>query len=440
MRTRNRARITLAALLTALVALVVASCGGSSGGDGDGGGGGSGDGPVEITFWHGQNQTAKETLESLVARFNESHPDIVVKAETGALADSLYQKTTAALAGGKYPDVVYQFGPNVASLARSPKALDLTEVVRAPDWRWDEFYPPAQEAVMVDGKVRAVPALIDSMAVVYNRRLFREAGVAEPRAGWTWDDYREIARQLTDAGKGQFGTGWPGVGDEDTVWRLWPMIWQLGGDVTAEDDTKAGFGGEPGLRSFTTINDMAVTDRSVYIDKTAGSEKMYAIFNNNRMGMVPAGPWQLPEIVKSRIDYGVVPMPSFSDRPTTISGPDTWMLFDNGEARARAATEFARWLTLPEQDAQWDVDAGSLPLRTTTAAQPIWRRHAAELEGLDTFVDTLEDARVRPTIQAYPRLSEATGVGIVEVLLGSADPQAALDKAVEGADEALAGD
>lgn len=439
MRTRHRgfAGIALAALLTALLALVAAGCGSS---DDGGGGGGSGDGPVEITFWHGQNQIAQKTIEGLVARFNASHPDIVVKAEVGALSDSLYQKTTAALAGGKYPDVVYQFGPNVASLARSPKALDLTEAVRDPSWRWDEFYPPAQQAATVDGKIRAVPALIDSMAVLYNRRLFRAAGVPEPRAGWTWDDYRATARALTDADKGQFGTAWPGVGDEDTVWRLWPLIWQLGGDVTADDDTKAGFGGEPGLRAFTTINEMAVTDRSVYIDKTAGSEKMLGIFNSNRMAMLPTGPWQLPETVGAGIDYGVAPLPSYTGEPTTISGPDTWMLFDNGEARARAATEFAKWLTLPEQDAQWDVGAGSLPLRTTTAAQPVWRRHTAEMEGLDTFVAALEDARVRPTIQAYPKLSEAVGSGIVEVLLGSADPQAALDTAVSGADEALGDD
>lgn len=440
MQTRNRARIAVMALLAAVVALVVAGCG-SSDDDGGGSSGGGDGGPVEITFWHGQNQTAKETIEALVKRFNATHRDVVVKAEVGAPADNLYQKMTAALAGGKYPDVVYQFGPNVASLARSPKALDLTDAVRDAAWDWDDFYPPAREAVTVDGKVRAVPAVIDSMAVVYNRRLFRAAGIPEPRAGWTWDDYRDIAKRLTDSGKGQFGTGWPAVGDEDTVWRLWPMVWQLGGDVVDPDDAaKAGFSGEPGLRSFTTINDMAVTDRSVYLDKTAGSEKMYALFNNNRMAMVPTGPWQLPVIEDAKVDYGVVPLPSFSDRPTTISGPDTWMLFDNGDARARAAQEFVQWLTQPEQDAEWDVHAGSLPLRRSTAEQPIWRRLAQSRVGLDTFVAALEDARVRPTIQSYPKLSEATGSGIVAVLLGTKDPQAALDEAVDGADEALAGD
>ncbi len=171
---------TALALVAALVALVVAGCGSGSD-DGGSGGEDGGDGPVEITLWHGQNQLAKEALESLVDRFNASQRDVVVKAEVGAPADNLYQKTTAALAGGKYPDVVYQFGPNLPSLARSPKALDLTETVNGADWDWEDFYPAAREAMTVDGRVRGVPAVIDSMAVVYNRRLFREAGVAEPR-------------------------------------------------------------------------------------------------------------------------------------------------------------------------------------------------------------------------------------------------------------------
>lgn len=430
---------TALALLAALVALVVAGCGSGSD-DGGSGGEDGGDGPVEITLWHGQNQLAKEALESLVDRFNASQRDVVVKAEVGAPADNLYQKTTAALAGGKYPDVVYQFGPNLPSLARSPKALDLTETVNGAGWDWEDFYPAAREAMTVDGRVRGVPAVIDSMAVVYNRRLFREAGVPEPRAGWTWDDYREIARQLTDAGKGQFGTGWPGVGDEDTVWRLWPMVWELGGDVASEDGSEAGFGGEPGLRALTTVHELSSVDRSVYVDKTAGSEKMYALFNNGRLAMVPTGPWQLPEIIKSRIDYGVAPLPSYGGEAVTISGPDGWMLFDNGEARARGAVAFVRWLTEPEQDVEWDVSVGSLPLRRATAEQPGWRRLAQERAGLDVFVDALESARVRPALQSYPRLSEAVGSSITSVLLGTAEPQEALDEAVDGANDALGDD
>ena len=423
---------------TAATALVLAACGGG-GASGTSIGSKKASGPVTITFWHGQNQSAGKVIKSLADEFNRTHTDVKVDAQIGAVADSLQAKMTAALAGGKYPDVVYIFGPNVANLARSPKALDLTKAVTTQAWNWDDFYPAAREAVTIDGKVRAIPALIDSLAVVYNKRLFRQAGISAPKAGWTWDDYRAIAKQLTDKGKGVFGTGWPGVGDEDTVWRLWPMIWDLGGDVLAPGGKQVGYGGQSGLRALTLVNQMATQDKSVYIDKTSGTEQMYRVFNSNRMGMVPTGPWELPDIISAKVDYGVAPLPTFSGKPVTIAGPDTWMLFDNGSARARAAQEFVQWLTDPAQDARWDVEAGSLPLRRSTAAQDVWKQHVAEVEGLGTFVDALGNARVRPVIEPYPKISEALGQSIAGTLLGQQSPSDALDKAVKGGNKALEG-
>jgi multiple sugar transport system substrate-binding protein len=423
---------------TAATALVLAACGGG-GANGSSTGAKKGSGPVTITFWHGQNQSAGKVIKSLADEFNRTHTDVKVDAQIGAVADSLQAKMTAALAGGKYPDVVYIFGPNVANLARSPKALDLTKAVTTQAWNWQDFYPAAREAVTIDGKVRAIPALIDSLAVVYNKRLFRQAGIPAPKAGWTWDDYRAIAKQLTNKGKGVFGTGWPGVGDEDTVWRLWPMIWDLGGDVLAPGGKQVGYGGQSGLRALTLVNQMAAQDKSVYIDKTSGTEQMYRVFNSNRMGMVPTGPWELPDIISSKVDYGVAPLPTFSGKPVTIAGPDTWMLFDNGSARARAAQEFVQWLTDPAQDARWDVEAGSLPLRRSTAAQDVWKQHVAKVDGLSTFVEALNNARVRPVIEPYPKISAALGQSIAGTLLGQDSPPDALDKAVKGGNKALEG-
>jgi multiple sugar transport system substrate-binding protein len=424
-------------LLAAVLAAGVAGCGGGDDDDAGSDSGAATGEKVTITFWHGQNQSAGEAINALVDKFNASQDRITVDSQIGAPADGLLEKTTAALAGGKYPDVVYQFGPNIANLARSPKALDLTDAVKDPEWNWEDFFPAARDAVTVEGRIRAVPALIDSMAVVYNKKLFRAAGIDPPKAGWTWDDYREIARQLTDADAGQFGTGWPGVGDEDTTWRLWPLVWGAGGDVLAEGGEEVGYGGEPGLRALDVVNQMAQEDKSVYVDKTVGSEKMYQVLMNGRMGMVPTGPWQLPDIIDAKLDYGVAPMPTFGGEEVTISGPDAWMLFDNGDARSQAAIEFVRWLTQPEQDATWDVEAGSLPLRASTAEQAVWQDHVKEIEGLQTFVDVLEDARVRPTIESYPQVSEAVGQAVAGVLLGQKSPAEALDGAVSGGNEAL---
>ncbi|WP_051223771.1 ABC transporter substrate-binding protein [Conexibacter woesei] len=393
---------------------------------------------VSITVWHGQNQSAAKVFNQLVGRFNATHPRIHVNSEVGAPSDALLQKVTTALAGGKYPDMAYIFGSNAANLARSPRVLDLTDVVKQPGWNWSDFYQAARETVTIDGKVRAVPSDIDALAVVYNKRLFKDAGVPLPRAPWTWDDFVATAKKLTNSSKGTFGTGWPATGDEDTVWRIWPMVWSAGGDVLSSDGRSVGYQGASGLKALTTAQQLQ-QDRSVYLDKTTGSEQMYRVFNNNRMAMVPTGPWELPDINSAKVDYGVVPMPTYGGQQVTISGPDTWMLFNNGKAKSAAVETFAQWLTQPEQDAVWDIDAGSLPLRHSSAEQQVWKDHAAKVVGVQDFVDQLDTARVRPTVEAYPKLSEAFGQAITGVLLGQKQPQDALNDAVAGGNRALSG-
>src|SRR3954469_15510298 len=288
-------------------------------------------GPVTVEIWHGQTDTGKKVLDALVADFHRTHPGIRIDLGGGVLADAMLQKITAALASGSFPDIAYVFGSDLASVARSPSGVD------------------------VNGRARAVPALLDSLAVVCNKDLFAHAGIPLPAAGWTWADFVATAGKLTDAGSGTFGTAWPATGDEDTVWRFWPMVWDLGGDVIGAGGRGIGFA-DQGVRALEVVRDLAAA-KSVYLDPKTGSEQMYQAFGAGHIGMVPTGPWQLPDITDAGIDYAVVPLPSFSGRPGTISGPDTWTLFDNGEERVQAARTFLTWLADPAQDVRWDDGA-----------------------------------------------------------------------------------
>ncbi|GAB2820273.1 ABC transporter substrate-binding protein [Streptomyces daliensis] len=414
----------------ALASAALAGCGG----DGAAAGGESG-GRVTVELWHGQTDTARTAIEALVDRFNREHPDIRVVPGAGVVADAMLQKVTAALASGAYPDIAYIFGSDLAGVALSPQVANLTDTMDEGPTPWKNYWPAARAAVTVKGQVRAAPALLDSLAVVCNKKLFREAGVPLPEPGWRWRDFQDVAKRLTDRERGVFGTGWPGVGDEDTVWRLWPMVWDLGGDVIHEDGRSIGFA-DTGVRALETVAALA-RDKSVYIDPKPGSDQMYQVFLSGRMGMAVTGPWQLPDIQQAKVDYHVVPLPSYSGRPLTISGPDTWAVFDNGGARLKAAQTFVRWLTQPEQDVRWDIDAGSLPLSRRTEALPAWRKKSAGTPGLRTFTDTLETARVRPVHPAYAQISAALGEAIVSVLLGKSTPAAALRRCADQANAAL---
>jgi multiple sugar transport system substrate-binding protein len=396
------------------------------------------DGTVTITMWHGQADQGKETIDKIVAGFQSRNPKIKVDASSGGvLADSMLQKITTALSSGHYPDIAYIFGPDIANVARSPKVANLQPYITKPETNWDDFYPAARDAVTVDGKVRGFPALVDNLCVAYNKKVFKDAGVPEPTGNWTWDDFVATAKRLTDTGKGIFGTGWPADGGEDCVWRIYPMIWDLGGDILDSSGHKVGFDNDTGLKALQVIHQLGA-DRSVYPDTKPGSETMYQIFNSGKMGMVPTGPWELPTFIDAKTDYGVVPLPSFSGKRVTIAGPDTWTVFDNGSARVKAAVQFLEYLTAGDQDVQWATQAGSLPLRKSTADSAQWKEHVGSTVGLDVFSSALDYARTRPTIRTYPRISQPLGQAITKMLLAQGTPDAALKEAVQAANTALA--
>ncbi len=396
------------------------------------------DGSVTITMWHGQADQGKATLDTLVADFQRKNPKIKVEASSGGvLADSMLQKITTALSSGQYPDIAYIFGPDIASVARSPKVAHLGKYTQEASLRWDDFYPAARDAVTVDGEARGFPALVDNLCVAYNTKVFADAGVPVPRAGWTWDEFVATARRLTNPSKGIFGTGWPADGGEDCVWRVYPMIWDAGGDILAKDGKTVAFDGPSGLRALQTINQLG-KDKSVYPDTKPGSETMYQIFSNDKMGMVATGPWQLPAFVENSTDYGVVPLPTYSGGTVTIAGPDTWTIFDNGSARVAAAVTFLTFLTEGAQDVQWASQAGSLPLRTSTAESADWKQHVSDTVGLDVFSQALTYARTRPTIRSYPKISQPMGQAIVKMLLDTSTPQDALADVVRASNAALA--
>ena len=427
----------LAALVALAASVSLAACGG---GDDEQTGSTSADTggePVEIEFWHGQTQGPAELLQTMIDDFNSTHPDVVVSKDSGGVnSDRMLQKVTAGLQADNYPDIAYIYGSDLANLASGDQLVDLTDAIDNGDINWDRFVDAGKEAVTVDDVPRAVPAFIDNLAVVYNKKIFDDAGVDYPTDDWTWDDFLKTAAELNDPDAGIVGFGWPGTGDEDTTWRIWPLVWQQGGDIVSEDGDSVGFDGASGEAALNVVA-QAASDDSVYIDSTAGSERMQQLFASGKMAMNVAGPYTLPEYVDAKVDYGVASMPSFGDEHTTIAGPDTWAIFDNGDERVAAALEFMDWFSQPEQQLRWISEAGSLPLTNDVQDAPGYADYEKSLPGLDKFIENTDLARTRATIPEYPQISQAMGKAVASVLYGEADPSEALSQAVDTSNNEL---
>jgi len=424
-----RRRLCLAFL--AVLALALAACGG--------GGGSSSSGPVEIAVWHGYQDTEGDAFKGLIDQYNKAHPDVKVT-ELYSSNDLVLQKVLTAVRGNSAPDVAYMFGSWSPNIAKIPQLVNMSDVVSQPDWKWDDFYPAERQAATVGDKIVGVPALVDNLAIVYNKKLFADAGVAPPSPTWTWDDFRAAAAKLTDPAKGQYGWLIPADASEDTVWHYVPMLWEAGGDILSSDNQHAVFNSEAGVKALTTLQQMAVTDKSLYLDTT--NENGPKLMNSGKVAMLVTGPWDLGQLTD--IEYGVQVMPTFagsSGAHQTISGPDNWVVFNNGDKKKQAALDFIKWLTAPEQVKAFSLATGDMPTRTSVGQDKQFLAKMDEkLPGSSSFVENLNNVKkVRPQVEQYPAISEALGQAIVSVMLGKDQPASALNSAAQAADTALAG-
>jgi multiple sugar transport system substrate-binding protein len=434
----------LATSLALVFALVGVAC---TGGSDDGGGGGSdgGSGPIELTMWMGNTPPppvsqarAFLSLQSIVEAFNAAHDDQIHVTMQYVNSDNALQKATVALQGGEQPDISYQYGTNMAQLAQSPTLVDLTDRVQEASFNWDDFFEGERAVATVNDKVYGIPALVDNLALVYNKDLFKQAGVPEPTPDWTWDDARAAAKAITDTEKKIYGMVFPADGSESTVWEYEAMLWEAGGDILNADNTKAAFNEAGGVRALTTLQGFQ-QDGSLLLDFHPDSARYGQLFNSGYIGMLITGPWDLSSF--EGVNYGVQVMPSFDagGNHDTIAGPDNWVIFDNGTDRVNAAWEFLQYLASPDVILQDSLATSQLPTRASVVEMPGFAEFDTKYPGVGVFASNLSNVKkARPQITQYPQVSGFLGQAIVSVLLGQAEPQAALDSAAEQSNGVLA--
>lgn len=434
----TRRRLAVAGGVAALSALALAAC---SGGTPTGAATLDPDAKVTLTWWTGQADEAETILEGLADEFETLHPNVTIDVSSGAPStEDLLQKLSAGFAGGTYPDVSYAYGSWASELAGSERTLDITEQVKDPSVGWDQLPAAARQTAQPGGGVTiGFPAVVDNLSLIYNTTVFDAAGVAHPTADWTWDDFRAAAKQLTDTSTNTFGYGYSVSGSEETTWQFWPHLWQNGGEILSEDQKTATFDEEPGVRALTFLRDMAVQDKSVYLDQT--DIKAAELFASDRIAMITSGPWTLYDLQTKGTKYGVVPLPGTGGNHETVSGPDLWVLFDHHDAnRAHWSYELIKWLTDPAQDVRWNVAYGNLPLRDSETSSPEFQDQVTAMPGLDVMAANMANAKhARPTVDGYVTLSESIGTAISQVLQGKGEPGPALEQAATTATQALGG-
>lgn len=244
------------------------------------------------------------------------------------------------------PDVLQFDASSGAVFIDNGVLLDLAPLIAAdPVFRLEDFFETVTDSARRGERVYAIPLDFTPMMMYYNRKLFAEAGVEFPRAGWTWDEFLETARRIRDYYGQRGGPRVYGMQFENVMpfWILW--LWTNGGDVLTPDGKRAkgALDSPESIAALHFIVDLIQEHRvapSPAELRAAGVD----LFRAGRAAMDLKGHWMWLDYRADGMDIGVVALPTTGGRRVTVA-------YQSGLAIAaktrqpRLAWEYVKFMT-----------------------------------------------------------------------------------------------
>ena len=348
MQRLRRTRAWRGAAVAAAVALGLAAC--SSSGAGSSTGGASAQQGWTIPE---QDPTATisvlsilttKQMQPVINAFEKAHPTIKLKWQTvpfDALASTVDARVSNK-AGD--PDVYWADQPRISALAARGELEDLTAAFSK---NKDSFAPTAYDAGVYQEKLWALPIANSTQLLYYNKTLLDKAKVkhpsADPAARMTWEDLVVDAKKAKDAGATYGFT----FGQVDRYYQLEALPVSKGGSAgaTGEGNLTPDITSQPWVDAFSWYG-------KLFADKVSPRgvtpEVSDANFIAGKSAYMVQGPWLLPQLTGTKVEWGVAPHPQFAGgKAATPTG--SWSLGMNPFSKNKEATAiFMKWMSIDE--------------------------------------------------------------------------------------------
>lgn len=394
------------------------------------------DAPTEIRLWHGMFTPQMQSfLKQTIERFNREHADIQVQIERyRGHQDEAARRLQLMLALDERPDLAWLPPPYTGDLAQAGALRPVARFIEEDtSFQADDFYPWLWAISSYNGIRYTLPYQTNSLAVLYNKRFFREAGITElPQ---TWDALAAAAKRLTvdrddDGTPEQYGLMLPLGQREWTVWTWETFLWQAGGTLLTDDQQAPAFHGPEGQKALQFWIDLVHSHQAA---RLSDPEEGWNVtpFMNEEVAMQITGPWYLSDLrAVESLEVGVFPLPPDRQRATNIGGENLYILQTTPEREAASWT-LAKYLVRPEVQRERLQQTHQFPSRRSVAESPWMEEFLSDDPILRTFYEAMEHGRTRPSIPGYFSMSQALGKELMQALQGKKPPLEALNTAAK---------
>ncbi|MCG3158091.1 MAG: sn-glycerol-3-phosphate-binding periplasmic protein UgpB [bacterium] len=402
---------------------------------------------VTITFWHSFVSSTVPALNELLKKFEQEHPNLAVKAQYIPSGDALIQKLITAIQSQTAPDVSWIHADYLQNLVQANAIYQMDEFLHGPNGlaaeELNDFYPALLEAASWRGTLYSMPMEATNLGLLYNRGLFRNAGLDPDRPPQNWQELREYARKLTfdkngDGKLDQVGFGIPifpasGPLGNWMAWQWLPFLWQAGGYNINLEQTEVLFNSAAGVQALTLW-------KEIYheLNLISFTPDYDAAFPGQQLAMMLDGPWNLPRYRGFRhIDWAIAPLPAGPAKRATIVGGEYLAIFKQSQHPQEAWT-FVKWILKPETQAEWSMKSGYLPVRHAATKIKAYQDFLQANPGLKVYVDQLDFGQSpRPVDFHGLEITRLMAEAIEKATLGKQDPKTVLDEAAAKANQLL---
>lgn len=355
----NKLTRTLAGIAAAALIVPLAACGGSGNGGTATAEGipakGIDDG-TEITLW--TRSPLERQAKNVVEAYNKSHKN-QVKLEI-IPNDDMEGKVGGASQTDSLPDILAGDVVRIPYWASEGIFTDITKQIDGLDNKAD-LQQGHIEAGTVDGAEYTLPFITDVSVMVWNKNLYKEAGLDPEQGPKSIDQFVEQAKKVAALNKdGVAGSYLAGQSGGALVFDLFPSVWADGESVMNKDGSEATLDNDSMKGVLDAYKELANTTNGL----GAGSKEetgatWTAPFANGKIGVMPYPNTSTTALFDAEKDggfeVGVAPIPGTKEGKTsTFLGGDAMGISKDSKHVAQA-WNFLYWLM--QSDAQKEVFA-----------------------------------------------------------------------------------
>ena len=355
----NKLTRTLAGIAAAALIVPLAACGGSGNGGTATAEGipakGTDDG-TEITLW--TRSPLERQAKNVVEAYNKSHKN-QVKLEI-IPNDDMEGKVGGASQTDSLPDILAGDVVRIPYWASEGIFTDITKQIDGLDNKAD-LQQGHIEAGTVDGAEYTLPFITDVSVMVWNKNLYKEAGLDPEQGPKSIDQFVEQAKKVAALNKdGVAGSYLAGQSGGALVFDLFPSVWADGESVMNKDGSEATLDNDSMKGVLDAYKELANTTNGL----GAGSKEetgatWTAPFANGKIGVMPYPNTSTTALFDAEKDggfeVGVAPLPGTKEGKTsTFLGGDAMGISKDSKHVAQA-WNFLYWLM--QSDAQKEVFA-----------------------------------------------------------------------------------